>query len=133
MVRSEWERMLLTREDIGYGPARQYEAGSAPEEEPRRERRERRRSEEIRESGFGPYHHRLQRRQRPDSWIQADVEEALFLDTWIDAGRITVQVRDGIATLIGMLSDRDEIGKALNDVRKVPGVVSLRNRLEVET
>jgi hypothetical protein len=131
MGRSDLERVILTREDIGYGPARPYE--EAGREGMARERRESRRAEYGPEAGLGPYHQRLQRKKRPDPWIKADIEEALFLNTWIDAGRISVEVVDGVATLIGILPNREEIEEAVKDARGIPGVLSLRNLIEVET
>jgi len=132
--RSEVEKALLTREDIGYGPARQYELGPAGQGEIPRERRGRQRTREISipAEGLGPYRHRLRRRERPDRWIQAEIEEALFLDTWIDADRIMVTVEDGVATLLGTLPSRKEMGDALRRARRVPGVRRVRNHLEVE-
>jgi osmotically-inducible protein OsmY len=124
---------MLTREDIGYGPARQYESAPGSEGKMPRERRGVKRSQDELESDLGPYHQRLQRQRRPDPWILADLQEALFLDTWIDADRITVEVRDGEVTLFGTLASRREVGEALKDARKVPGVRKLNNRLEVET
>jgi hypothetical protein len=125
---------MLTREDIGYGPARQYEAGGGAEQGMPRERRSTGRpSEEMGGGGVGPYHHRLSRKERPDSWIQADLEEILFFNTWIDADRVVVEVKKGVVTLIGTLASRKEVSEALRDARKVEGVRQLRNRLEVET
>lgn len=126
--------MILTREDIGYGPARQYEPGAGPDGGLQRERRGTRRAPEPPATGeLGPYHGRLRRKYRPDRWIQAEVEEELFLDTWVDADRITVDVRDGTVTLIGTLSNRKEVSNALRDARRVPGIRGVRNRLEVES
>jgi hypothetical protein len=130
---TNWKRLMLTREDIGYGPARQYEAGEGANGGMPRERRGAGRPEEQAGADLGPYQYRLRRQQRPDSWIQADLEEILFFDTWIDADRITVEVEDGVATLIGTLASRKEVGEALKDARKVPGVLQLRNRLEAES
>jgi hypothetical protein len=124
---------MLTREDIGYGPARQYESSGGPEGATPRERRAPGRPEKSPTPELGPYQQRLRRKQRPDPWIQADLEEALFLDTWIDADRITIEVKDGVATLIGTLSSRKEVSLALKDARRVAGTQQVRNRLEVET
>lgn len=126
---------MLTREDIGYGPARPYEFGFGPEMPPPREKRRasRHRREEAAPPGAGPYHERLRRRFRPDPWIRAEVEETLFLDTWIDADRITVMVEGGVVSLIGMLQDGREVHRAVRDAASVPGVRDVQNRLEVET
>ncbi|HEX7119679.1 MAG TPA: BON domain-containing protein [Longimicrobiales bacterium] len=125
---------LVTREDIGYGPARPYEFGFGPGmREPREKRTGRRREPPPPQPGQGPYRGRLLRRRRPDHWIRADVEQALFQDTWIDADRILVEVDDGVVTLTGMLPDPAEIPRALRDAKGVPGVRDLKNRLEVES
>lgn len=138
MPKADWKRQMLTREDIGYGPARPYEALGGQGGEQLRERRGVGRSDEGRsearaEAHLGPYQRRLQRRQRPDPWIKAELEEQFFLDTWIDADRITIDVKNGIVTLLGTMPARAEIDRILEDVRRVPGITQFRNRLEVET
>ena len=128
-----WRERMLTREDVGYGPARPYEYGPGMRM-PRERRASAGRDREEPEPatpGAGPYQARLRRRQRPDSWIQADVEEALFLDTWVDADRITVNVEGGVVTLIGTLPDREEVRRAIDDANRIPGVRRVRDRLEV--
>jgi|GEM_PF-2247308 len=131
---ASWKEWMLTREDIGYGPAQQYEGGEHGDGSVTRERRRgaRARRAPARDPAVGPYWQRLQRRERPDRWIQAEIEETLFFDTWVDANRITVEVRKGVATLIGTLQSRHEVDLALDDARRVPGVRQLRNHLEIE-
>lgn len=126
---------ILSREDIGYGRPRPYEHNFGPGMTQPRERRfgrtGRRREPSAPPPGMGPYHGRLRRKHRPDPWVQADVEERLFHDTWIDADAITVRVRDGRAALIGMLPDVLEIRRAVETTRTTPGVRDIDNRLEV--
>lgn len=81
--------------------------------------------------GYGPYFERLQRRRRPDDEIRNEVEEALFYDTWVDADRITVEVKDGIVTLKGELPDYNEIRYATDDAWDVDGVRGVRSELTV--
>ncbi|HEX7048695.1 MAG TPA: BON domain-containing protein [Longimicrobiales bacterium] len=135
MHREDRDARILTREDIGYGPGRPYEYDVGPAMERPRERRaraaRRRRGPAPRPPGEGPYFERL-RRRRPDHWIKAEVEEILFRDTWIDADRITVDVHDGVVTLIGMLPRAREVRAALRDARRAAGVTGVRNRLEIE-
>lgn len=79
--------------------------------------------------GLGPYHERLRSRRRPDDELKAEVEEALFYDTWVDAEAITVEVRDGVVTLRGELPDYDEIRYATDDAWDVDGVHGVRSEL----
>lgn len=135
MSRRGRDEGLLAREDIGYGQARPYEFNYGPGMVEPRERRfgrdGARRAPEPPPPGYGPYHQRLQRRRRPDRWIRADVEERLFHDSWVDADAITVDVTDGIVTLMGMLPNVDEIRGAIEDAERTDGVRGVRNRLEV--
>src|SRR5690606_13097933 len=81
--------------------------------------------------GYGPYYERLQRQRRSDEEIRADVEEALFYDTWVDADRIEVSVENGIVTLRGTLPNYDEIRYATDDAWDVDGVRGVRTELKV--
>lgn len=81
--------------------------------------------------GLGPYHERLRRRRRPDDELAHDVEEALFYDTWVDADAISVEVRDGVVTLRGVLPSYDEIRYATDDAWDVDGVVGVHSELEL--
>jgi hypothetical protein len=81
--------------------------------------------------GYGPYYDRLQRRRRSDDEIRADVEEALFYDTWVDADRIAVEVEEGIVTLTGTLPNFDEVRFATDDAWDVDGVRGVRSDFEV--
>lgn len=81
--------------------------------------------------GYGPYYDRLRRRRRSDEEIRADVEDALFYDTWVDADRITVEVEEGIVTLRGTLPNFDEVRFATDDAWDVDGVRGVRIELEV--
>lgn len=132
--RERWKGMILMREDIGYGPARQYEGAGPGGGGLGRERRGGRRRErfDFRPPGEGPYWRRLARKRRPDQWTRAEIEESLFLDTWIDADGISVEVEDGIVTLIGTLTSRGEAERAIDTARRVPGVRVVRDRIDIE-
>lgn len=82
--------------------------------------------------GYGPYHERLRRRRRSDDEIRKDVEDALFYDTWVDADRISVEVRDGVVTLSGTLASFEEVRYANDDVWDVDGVRGVMSNLEVD-
>jgi hypothetical protein len=81
--------------------------------------------------GYGPYADRLQRPRRSDEEIQKEVEDTLFYDTWVDADRITVEVREGVVTLRGELPDYQEIRYATDDAWDVEGVRGLNSELRV--
>lgn len=81
--------------------------------------------------GYGPYFERLRRRRRSDDEIRADVEDALFYDTWVDADAIEVEVEDGIVTLRGRLPNFDEVRFATDDAWDVDGVRGVRSEFEV--
>jgi hypothetical protein len=82
--------------------------------------------------GLGPYHQRLARRRRADPDLQHEVEEALFLDTWVDADAVRVEVRGGVVTLSGSLPDHHEVRFATDDAWDVDGVRGVISRLEVD-
>lgn len=82
--------------------------------------------------GYGPYHGRLRRVRRSDEELKAEVEEALFYDTWVDADRITVEVNDAIVTLRGTLPSYDEVRYATDDAWDVEGVCGVRTELRVQ-
>ncbi|HEX2205917.1 MAG TPA: BON domain-containing protein [Longimicrobium sp.] len=82
--------------------------------------------------GLGPYYRRLHQRTRPDDELKADVEEALFYDTWVDAEAITVEVSGGVVTLRGDLPDHDEVRFATDDAWDVEGVRGVRSELRVD-
>jgi hypothetical protein len=82
--------------------------------------------------GLGPYHQRLRRRRRPDQELKQEVEEALFLDTWVDAEAIEVEVEDGVVTLRGTLPDHQEVRFAHDDAWDVDGVTGVRCDLRVD-
>jgi osmotically-inducible protein OsmY len=81
--------------------------------------------------GLGPYHLRLRTRRRPDEELRAQVLDALFYDTWVDADAVTVTVNDGIVTLTGELPDYEEIRYATDDAWDVEGVLGVRSELRV--
>jgi len=83
--------------------------------------------------GLGPYHERLRKRRRPDKELKADVEEALFYDTWVDAEAISIEVSDGVVTLRGELPSYEEIRYATDDAWDVDGVVGVRSELSVRS
>ncbi len=77
-------------------------------------------------SGRGPGGYR-----RADERIQEDVNEALTWDRQLDATDITVEVKDGIATLTGQVRDRRMKRRAEDIVESVRGISDVHNRLSV--
>jgi hypothetical protein len=80
----------------------------------------------------GPYAHRLDTLRRNDGEVRAEVEEALFYDTWVDAQRIAVDVEDGVVTLRGTLPSYEEVRYATDDAWEVAGVRGVKSELTVE-
>jgi BON domain len=81
--------------------------------------------------GLGPYHQRLHSRRRPDDELKAEVEDALFYDTWVDAEAIAVEVKGGVVTLRGELPDYQEVRYATDDAWDVDGVRGVHCELTV--
>jgi hypothetical protein len=82
--------------------------------------------------GRGPYAQRIDAIRRQDDLVRADVEEALFYDTWVDAQRIAVEVEDGVVTLRGTLPSYEEVRYATDDAWEVAGVRGVKSELVVE-
>jgi hypothetical protein len=81
--------------------------------------------------GYGPYFERLRRQRRSDEEIRADVEDAIFYDTWVDADQVEIEVEDGIVTLRGTLPNFDEVRFATDDAWDVDGVRGVRSEFDV--
>lgn len=81
--------------------------------------------------GYGPYFERLRRQRRADDEIRADVEDAIFYDTWVDADSVEIEVEDGIVTLRGTLPNFDEVRFATDDAWDVDGVRGVRSEFDV--
>ena len=82
--------------------------------------------------GRGPYAQRLDAIRRDDGALRAEVEEALFYDTWVDAQRIAVEVEGGVVTLRGTLPSYEEVRYATDDAWEVAGVRGVKSELTVE-
>ncbi|MGI8498061.1 MAG: BON domain-containing protein [Gemmatimonadaceae bacterium] len=81
----------------------------------------------------GPYSDRIRTLQRPDDDLRKDIEEALFFDSWVDAGRIAVDVANGVVSLSGELTTDQERRFACDDAWAVAGVREVRSALRLET
>lgn len=79
-------------------------------------------------SGKGPKGYR-----RNDERIKEDISERLKLHDDIDASEITVDVREGIATLTGEVDSRDAKRAAEDCVECISGVNDVTNQLQVRS
>jgi osmotically-inducible protein OsmY len=77
---------------------------------------------------YGPYHART---VRSDEELQSEVRNRLVWDDWVDAGRIGVEVRDGVVTLTGEVDTIVEKRAAGDDAWDAPGIVDVANHLRV--
>jgi hyperosmotically inducible protein len=66
-----------------------------------------------------------------DVWITSMAKMRLLADAKTPALDINVDTRNGVVTLFGMVPDKDAKRAAEADVRKVSGVKSVRNELQV--
>ena len=70
--------------------------------------------------------------QRSDERIREDVNERLTEHGWLDATHIQVEVRQGIVTLQGSVSDRRTKRMAEDAVEDISGVKDVQNQLQVK-
>ncbi|NLG48539.1 MAG: BON domain-containing protein [Chloroflexi bacterium] len=81
-------------------------------------------------SGYGPYSGKV---RRADGEIEADIVESLVRDTWANADRINVEVRDGRVTLTGEVASAVEKRAAGDDAWDTLGVVDVDNDLKISS
>jgi osmotically-inducible protein OsmY len=67
---------------------------------------------------------------RVDADTAAAVMDALFADEELHSAQLDVQVREGTATLRGVVERPHQIGRAEHIAREVPGVSAVTNRLD---
>jgi len=66
-----------------------------------------------------------------DHQIRIDIHQALHDDERIDAETISVESRDGVVILAGVVGSVDEVRRSLSLAGRVPGVQQVVNRLRV--
>ena len=66
-----------------------------------------------------------------DDQIRIEIYDALVDDGRIDAETISVESRDGVVILVGVVDSVDEARRALHHAGRVPGVQQVVNRLRV--
>lgn len=70
--------------------------------------------------------------QRPDARIYDEVCEALFIDPWVDATDIIVEVNDGEVILRGQVANREQKKRAEVCAEEISGVVDVLNYLTLK-
>jgi hyperosmotically inducible protein len=68
---------------------------------------------------------------RPDSWITMKAKTALYLADDVQGSAINVDTINGRVSLFGKVRSEKEKAKATDEVRKVEGVVDVRNYLQI--
>ena len=68
----------------------------------------------------------------PDDKIYDEVRLKLGLDTEVKGGGLTIDVKDGVVTLQGMVQAAKQKDRAERLTKKVKGVVKVVNKLVVE-
>jgi len=68
----------------------------------------------------------------PDEKMKQQVEEALHSDAYFYDEHVTVTIKDGVATLQGIVFDDWDLRQAMRIARKVPGVRRVVNDLEIK-
>ncbi|HEY9216537.1 MAG TPA: BON domain-containing protein [Phenylobacterium sp.] len=66
---------------------------------------------------------------RGDEQLREDVCERLTEDPWLDASGLTVEVQDGVVTLAGDVTGRDDVLHAEAVAMRVHGVKRVNNQL----
>ena len=80
-------------------------------------------------SYYGPHYYQI---KRSDEDIRADIHRALMFDTWVNAGKIDVDIKNGVVTLTGTVGSIVEKRAAGDDAWDVPGVLDVNNELIVK-
>jgi len=68
---------------------------------------------------------------RPDSWITLKAKTALYLDGDVEGTAINVDTINGRVSLFGKVRSEQEKAEAAAEVRKIEGVVDVKNYLQV--
>ncbi len=79
---------------------------------------------------YGPYYARI---HRDDAEIRGEICNRLTWDSWVNADRVNVAVRDGVATLTGEVDSVVEKRAAGDDAWDAVGVVDVSNELRIRS
>jgi osmotically-inducible protein OsmY len=101
--------------------------GGGRRDEERRPAEERYAARDGQFRGVGPKGYR-----RSDERIREEINDRLTDDAWLDASDIEVEVRDGEATLSGIVRARADKRRAEDLVERVSGVSHVQNNLRLD-
>ena len=68
-----------------------------------------------------------------DATLATRAKAALVKDSTVSASDFNIDVYKGDVTLTGVAKTQDEVGRAIDDIRRVPGVKSVKNATRVAT
>src|ERR1700704_4510165 len=68
-----------------------------------------------------------------DATIATRAKAALVKDDTVSAGDFNIDVYKGNVTLTGVAKNPDEVRRAVDDIKRVPGVVGVKNATRVAT
>ena len=68
-----------------------------------------------------------------DTTIATRAKAALVKDDTVSASDFNIDVYKGNVTLTGVAKNPDEVRRAVDDIKRVPGVVSVKNATRVAT
>ena len=68
-----------------------------------------------------------------DATISTRAKTALVKDATVSASDFNIDVYKGNVTLTGVAKNPDEVSRAIDDIKRVPGVVSVKNATRVAT
>jgi len=68
-----------------------------------------------------------------DSWITTKVKSELVADKQVSGTAIHVKTIDGVVTLTGTAKSQEEANRAVEDARKIKGVKSVENNIDVNS
>lgn len=67
----------------------------------------------------------------PDLELAQRIETALHDDPYLDDGHITITVKNGVATLQGMVWDDWDLRRAIRLARRISGVTRIIDKIEI--
>ena len=68
-----------------------------------------------------------------DTTIATRAKAALVKDDTVSASDFNIDVYKGNVTLTGVAKNSDEVRRAIDDIKRVPGVVSVKNATRLAT